>query len=66
MYYVTYIKFGQTMKVNISLVKTIDNSYDITIDTIPTTYFDTKVAIVTNPKVAGLHLAYLLFYYLYL
>ena len=48
------------MQVNIPLVKTIDNSYDITIDTIPTIHFDTKVAIVTNPKVAGLHLAYLL------
>ncbi|MBN2815992.1 MAG: 3-dehydroquinate synthase [Campylobacterales bacterium] len=48
------------MQVNIPLKKTIDNSYDITIDTIPETYFDTKVAIVTNPKVAGLHLGYLL------
>ena len=48
------------MQVNIPLIKTIDNSYDITIDTVPTTHFDTKVAIVTNPKVAGLHLAYLL------
>ena len=48
------------MQVNIPLIKTIDNSYYITIDTIPTTHFDTKVAIVTNPKVAGLHLAYLL------
>ena len=48
------------MQVNIPLVKTIDNSYNITIDTIPTIHFDTKVAIVTNPKVAGLHLGYLL------
>ena len=48
------------MQVNIPLKKVIDNSYEITIDTIPEVHFDTKVAIVTNPKVAGLHLSYLL------
>jgi 3-dehydroquinate synthase len=48
------------MQVNIALKKVVDNSYNITIDTLPKTYFDTKVAIVTNPKVAGLHLGYLL------
>ncbi len=48
------------MKVAIELKKVIDNSYDITIDTLPKLSFDTKVAIVTNTKVAGLHLAYLL------
>ena len=48
------------MQVNIPLKKTIDNSYDITIDAIAEMHFDTKVAIVTNPKVAGLHLGYLL------
>jgi len=48
------------MQVNIPLIQTIDNSYDITIDTLPKKYFDTKVAIVTNPKVAGLHLGYFL------
>jgi 3-dehydroquinate synthase len=48
------------MQVNISLKKVVDNSYNITIDSIPKIHFDTKVAIVTNPKVAGLHLAYLL------
>lgn len=48
------------MQVNITLKKVVDNSYDITIDSLPKTHFDTKVAIVTNPKVAGLHLAYLL------
>lgn len=48
------------MQVNISLKKVIDTSYSITIDSIPKTYFDTKVAIITNPKVAGLHLGYLL------
>ena len=48
------------MKVNIALKKIVDNSYSITIDEMPKVYFDTKVAIVTNPKVAGLHLGYLL------
>jgi 3-dehydroquinate synthase len=48
------------MQINIPLKKVIDNSYDIIIDSLPKTYFDTKVAIVTNPKVAGLHLSYLL------
>ncbi len=48
------------MKVPIELKKVIDNSYDITIDTLPKLRFDTKVAIVTNTKVAGLHLGYLL------
>jgi 3-dehydroquinate synthase len=48
------------MQVNIPLKKVVDNSYDITIDSLPKTHFDTKVAIITNPKIAGLHLAYLL------
>ncbi|MEA3228983.1 MAG: 3-dehydroquinate synthase [Campylobacterota bacterium] len=48
------------MKVNIPLKKVIDNSYDITIDSLKEQYFDTKVAVITNPKVAGLHLCYLL------
>ena len=48
------------MQVNIPLKKTLDYSYDITIDTMPSIHFDTKVAIITNPKVAGLHLRYLL------
>jgi len=48
------------MKVNISLKKVVDNSYEINIDTLEKQYFDTKVAIITNPKVAGLHLGYLL------
>ncbi len=48
------------MQVNIPLKQVIDNSYDITIDTIKPVHFDTKVAIITNPKVAGLHLGYLL------
>ncbi len=48
------------MQVDITLKKTVDNSYSIVIDEIPKIHFDTKVAIVTNPKVAGLHLGYLL------
>jgi len=48
------------MQVNISLKKVVDNSYDITIDRLSEIHYDTKVAIVTNPKVAGLHLSYLL------
>ena len=48
------------MQVNIPLKKVIDNSYDITIDSMPKMHFHKKVAIVTNPKVAGLHLGYLL------
>ncbi len=48
------------MTVNIPLKKVIDNSYDITIDTIPTIHFDTKVAIVTNPTISKLHLDFLL------
>ncbi len=48
------------MQVNIPLKKVIDDSYDITINHISKTHFDTKVAIITNPKIAGLHLGYLL------
>ena len=48
------------MLVNIPLKSVVDDSYNITIDTLPTLHFDTKVAIITNPKVAGLHLGYLL------
>ncbi len=48
------------MVVDITLKKVIDNSYKITIDKLSDLRFDKKVAIVTNPKVAGLHLRYLL------
>jgi 3-dehydroquinate synthase len=48
------------MTVNIELKHEVDNSYPILIDTLKKITLDTKVAIVTNPKVAGLHLAYLL------
>jgi len=48
------------MQVNIALKKIVDNSYNITIDTLPKLHFDTKVAIVTNNTVSDLHLEYLL------
>ncbi len=48
------------MTVDITLNQTIDNSYTITIDALPKLYFDTKVAVVTNPTVSKLHLDYLL------
>lgn len=48
------------MQVNIPLKQVVDNSYDITIDTLPTLHFDTKVAVVTNSTVSKLHLEYLL------
>jgi len=48
------------MKVDIDLKNIVDNSYSIEIDKISKVHFDTKVAIITNPKVAGLHLGYLL------
>ncbi len=47
------------MTVDIALKHEVDHSYPILIDTLPKVHFDTKVAVVTNPKVAGLHLAYL-------
>ena len=48
------------MQVHIPLKKVVDNSYDITIDTLPKMHFDTKVAVVTNQTVSRLHLDYLL------
>lgn len=48
------------MQVHIELKKIVDNSYDITIDTLPKLHFDTKVAVVTNATVSALHLEYLL------
>jgi len=47
------------MQVNIPLKKTIDNSYDITINTLEKLHFNQKVAIVTNTTVSDLHLEYL-------
>ncbi|WP_200764081.1 3-dehydroquinate synthase [Nitrosophilus alvini] len=48
------------MRVDIRLVKKEDRSYPIFIDELKSIKIDTKAAIVTNPKVAGLHLDYLL------
>ena len=48
------------MTVTIPLKHDVDNSYDITIDTLQPLYFDTKVAVVTNETIAPLHLEYLL------
>lgn len=48
------------MVVDIALKKVVDNSYKITIDKLQDMHFDKKVAIITNPTVAGLHLKYLL------
>lgn len=48
------------MQVHIELKKVVDDSYDITIDTLPKIHFDTKVAVVTNATISKLHLDYLL------
>ena len=48
------------MNIDIQLKKEIDNSYQVHLGELPTLKYDTKVAIVTNPKVSGLHLNYLL------
>ena len=48
------------MNIDIQLKKEIDNSYQVHLGELPTLEYDTKVAIVTNPKVSGLHLNYLL------
>ncbi len=48
------------MRVHIDLQKSEDRSYDIFIDTIEKIGPLKKAAVVTNPKVAGLHLGYLL------
>jgi len=45
------------MKVNIT---TPNKTYDILIDTLPEITLDKKVAVITNPTVAGYHLNYLL------
>jgi 3-dehydroquinate synthase len=45
------------MKVN---VKTPQKSYEILINTLPELTFEKKVAVITNPTVAGYHLGYLL------
>ena len=48
------------MIVPIELAHTQNITYDITIDALPQLTFDTKVAIITNPTVAGYHLDTLL------
>ncbi|WP_286337159.1 3-dehydroquinate synthase [Hydrogenimonas cancrithermarum] len=48
------------MKVSITLPTPPSRDYEITIDTLPKITIDGKAAIVTNPKVAGLHLHRLL------
>ena len=48
------------MKIDIQLKHEINNSYQVHLGELSTLNFDTKVAIVTNPKVSGLHLHYLL------
>jgi len=48
------------MIVPIELVHAQNIAYDITIDTLPQLTFNTKVAIITNPTVAGYHLDALL------
>lgn len=48
------------MKIDITLNRMIDDSYPIHIGALPPLEFPGKVAILTNPKVAGLHLQRLL------
>ncbi|RLA76968.1 MAG: 3-dehydroquinate synthase [Epsilonproteobacteria bacterium] len=48
------------MIVPIELLNVPKTTYDITIDSLPMLTFDTKVAVVTNPTVAGYHLDALL------
>ncbi len=48
------------MTLQINLKRVVDDSYPVHIGTLPTLQCDGKVAIVTNPKVAGLHLQTLL------
>ena len=44
------------MRISIQLPETESRNYDIVIDTLPEITIDGKVAIITNPRVAGLHL----------
>jgi len=48
------------MKIDIALKRVIDDSYPIVIGDLPEITLDKKVAVLTNPKVAGLHLQTLL------
>lgn len=49
------------MTISINLKRILDHSYPIHIGSLPDINWDGKVAILTNPKVAGLHLQTLLF-----
>ncbi len=48
------------MKIDIKLIKNEDKSYPIVIDNLPTIELKGKAAVITNPKISGLHLNYLL------
>ena len=48
------------MNIDIALKKEIDNSYQVHIGKLEDIHVDAKIAIITNPKVSGLHLHYLL------
>jgi len=48
------------MHIDIQLKSETDNSYTVNIGELDRLHIDAKVAIVTNPKVGGLHLEYLL------
>ncbi|MBE0498458.1 MAG: 3-dehydroquinate synthase [Campylobacterales bacterium] len=48
------------MNIDIQLKREIDNSYQVHIGELQNMHIDAKVAIITNPKVSGLHLHYLL------
>jgi len=48
------------MNIDIELKKEIDSSYQVHIGALENLHIDAKVAIITNPKVSGLHLHYLL------
>lgn len=48
------------MTININLKRVIDDSYPIEIGSLPEIVHNGKVAVLTNPKVAGLHLGTLL------
>jgi 3-dehydroquinate synthase len=48
------------MHIDIQLKSETDNSYTVNIGQLDNLHIDAKVAIVTNPKVGGLHLEYLL------
>ncbi|NPA82613.1 MAG: 3-dehydroquinate synthase [Epsilonproteobacteria bacterium] len=48
------------MKIDINFAKKESSNYSIFIDNLPTIELDKKVAIITNPKVSGLHIKKLL------